>query len=102
MADSFVDEDLATLQAIAYAAGIPDSDRMPHDDLVAALRRAGLAEPTGGPIDTSLADPGDPGTNEGVHHGRGVGRRESVGGPAAQTAASRAGAPKPGRSGTDH
>ncbi|MFU8851786.1 hypothetical protein ACNAW0_12500 [Micromonospora sp. SL1-18] len=102
MADSFVDEDLVTLRAIAYAAGIPDSDRMPHDDLVAALRRAGLAKPTGEPIDTSLADPGDPGTNEGVYHGQGVGRRESAGGPAAQTAAFRASTPKPEGSGTDH
>lgn len=97
MAESFADEDLATLRAIAYAAGIPGSERMSHDQLVSALRRAGLAEPTGGPIDTSLADPGDPGTDEGRYHAQGVGRRESAGGAAAQTAAPRPGAPRPGR-----
>ncbi|OKI85100.1 hypothetical protein [Micromonospora sp. CB01531] len=97
MAESFVDKDLATLRAIAYAAGIPGCERMSHDELVTALRRAGLSEPTGGPIDTSLADPGDPGTDEGIYHGQGVGRRESSGGPAAQTAAPRPGPPGPGR-----
>lgn len=101
MAESFADQDLVTLRAIAYAAGLPDSDRMGHDELVTALRRAGLSEPAAGPIDTSLADPGDPGTDEGVYHGRGVGRRESAGGPAAQTAAGRTATPMPERSGTD-
>lgn len=97
MAESFAEQDLATLQAMAYAVGIPGSDRMSHDELVTALRRAGLSEPAAGPIDTSLADPGDPGTDEGVYHRQGVGRRESAGGPGAQTAAPRPGAPRPGR-----
>lgn len=95
MAESFVDEDLVTLRAIAHGAGIPGTERMSHDELVTALRRAGLSEPTGGSIDTSLADPGDPGTDEGVYHSQGVGRRESSGGPAGQTAGP--GTPKSGR-----
>lgn len=87
MAETFADQDLMTLRSIARGAGIADTDRMPHDELVEMLRRAGLAEPAGRPIDTSLADPGDPGTDEGVYHARGVGRRESAGGAGAQTAA---------------
>ncbi|WP_406601280.1 hypothetical protein [Micromonospora yasonensis] len=85
MAETFADQDLTTLRSIARGAGIPDTERMPHDELVDMLRRAGLAEPAGRPVDTSLADPGDPGDASGVYHARGVGRRESAGGPAAQT-----------------
>ncbi|MGR6319577.1 hypothetical protein [Micromonospora soli] len=85
MAETFADQDLTTLRSIARGAGIPDTERVPHDELVDMLRRAGLADPDGRPIDTSLADPGDPGTAEGVYHGRGVGRRESAGGSAAAT-----------------
>lgn len=84
MAQLFADQDVATLRAMAYAAGVPNTDEMSHQELVAELRRAGLAEPTGGRIDTSLADPGDPGTDEGVYHGEGVGRREAIGGPGVQ------------------
>jgi hypothetical protein len=80
MAETYADEDLTTLRSMARGAGIPDSERMPHDELVEMLRRAGLAEPAGQPIDTSLAGPG-----EGVYHARGVGRRESAGGPGAET-----------------
>ncbi len=85
MAETYTDEDLRTLRSIARGAGIPDTDRMPHDELVEMLRRAGLAEPVGRPIDTSLADPGDPGDASGVYHARGVGRREAAGGPGAET-----------------
>jgi hypothetical protein len=85
MAETFADQDLTTLRSIARGAGIPDTDRMPHDQLVDMLRRAGLAEPDGRPVDTSLADPGDPGDASGVYHGRGLGRRESAGGPAAES-----------------
>ena len=80
MAETFRDEDLATLKSIARGAGIADTENMPHDQLVDMLRRAGLAEPDGRPIET---DPGGPGG----YHARGVGRRESAGGPAAQTSA---------------
>ncbi|SCG57848.1 hypothetical protein GA0074704_3429 [Micromonospora siamensis] len=85
MAETFADQDLMTLQSIARGAGIPDTERMPHDELVDMLRRAGLAEPDGRPVDTSIADPGDPGTDAGVYHARGAGRRESAGGVGAQT-----------------
>ncbi|HEX5542860.1 MAG TPA: hypothetical protein VFX60_15075 [Micromonospora sp.] len=85
MAESFA-EDTATLRAMARGAGLTGIEEMSHDELVTALREAGLAEPTGEPIDTSLADPGDPGTDEGVYHGAGVGRRETLGGAGAQTA----------------
>lgn len=87
MAESYGDQDLATLRAIARGAGLPHAERMSHPELVAALRQAGLAQPGPEPVDTRLADPGDPGTDAGVHHGRGVGRRESVGGAGAQTGA---------------
>lgn len=83
MVESYADLDLATLRAMARAANLPDADRMSHDELVDALRRAGLADPTGRPIDTQLSDPGDPGP--GIHHGEGVGRRETAGGAGAQT-----------------
>ncbi|MGW5669538.1 hypothetical protein [Micromonospora sp. NPDC003776] len=85
MAETFADQDLTTLRSIARGAGIPDTERMPHDQLVDMLRRAGRAEPAGRPVDTSLADPGDPGDASGAYHGRGVGRRESAGGPAAES-----------------
>lgn len=78
MAETFRDQDLLTLQSIARGAGIPDPEGMPHDELVDMLRRAGLAEPDGGP---ARAESG------GRYQGRGVGRRESAGGPAAQTGA---------------
>ncbi len=81
MAESFADHDLATLRAIARGAGVPDADELSHDDLVAALRRAGLAEPGGEPVDTGFADPG---AGLGVYHGAGVGRRETLGGAGAQ------------------
>ena len=83
MAESYADLDLATLRAMARGAGLPDADQMSHDELVDALRRAGLADPTGEPVDTRLSDPGDPGS--GVNHGKGVGRRETAGGAEAQT-----------------
>jgi hypothetical protein len=83
MAESYADLDLATLRAMARAANLPGADRMSHDQLVDALRRAGLADPGGKPIDTQLADPGDRGP--GVYRGEGVGRREAAGGPGAQT-----------------
>ncbi|HEX5595721.1 MAG TPA: hypothetical protein VFX61_06845 [Micromonosporaceae bacterium] len=92
MAESFGDSDTATLRAIARGAGLIGAEQMSHDELVVALREAGLSEPTGKPIDTSLADPGDPGTDAGVYHGAGVGRRETVGGAGAQAAG-----PTPGR-----
>jgi hypothetical protein len=82
MAESYADRDLATLRAMARGAGLPDADQMSHDELVDALRRAGLADPTGEPIDTHLSDPGEPGS--GVYHGEGVGRRETAGGAEAQ------------------
>ncbi|MET7968534.1 hypothetical protein, partial [Micromonospora sp. NPDC005305] len=85
MAETFADQDLTTLRSIARGAGITDTERMPHDELVDMLRRAGLADPDGRPVDTSLADPGDPGV-PGVYHAQGVGRRESVGGAGGQTA----------------
>jgi hypothetical protein len=86
MAETFADQDLTTLRSIARGAGITDTERMPHDELVEMLRRAGLADPSARPVDTSLADPGDPGTDEGRYHARGVGQRESAGGAGAQTA----------------
>lgn len=86
MAETFADQDLTTLRSIARGAGIPDTDDMSHDELVDVLRRAGLADTAGGPADTRLAEPGAP-AGSGVYHGRGVGRRESAGGPGAQTAA---------------
>lgn len=92
MVESYADLDLDTLRAIAHGAGVPDADQMSHDELVTALRRAGLAEPEGTPIDTQLSDPGDPGP--GVYHGEGVGRRETVGGPGAEP-----GKPPPGAGG---
>ncbi|WP_420846464.1 hypothetical protein [Micromonospora terminaliae] len=85
MAETFADQDLTTLRSIARGAGITDTERMPHDELVDMLRRAGLADPDARPVDTSLADPGDPGV-PGAYHGLGVGRRESAGGAAGQTA----------------
>ncbi|MFG3299499.1 hypothetical protein [Micromonospora chersina] len=85
MAETFADQDLTTLRSIARGAGITDTERMPHDELVDMLRRAGLADPDARPIDTSLADPGDPGV-PGAYHARGVGRRESAGGAGAETA----------------
>lgn len=90
MAESFADQDTDTLRAIAYAAGLPDTAHLSHDELVSALRRAGLAEPTGRPVNTRLADPQDPGTDAGVYHGLGVGRRESAGGVGARAGDSRA------------
>ncbi len=83
MAETFADQDLATLRSIARGAGIPDTERMPHDELVDMLRRAGLAEPDARPVDTELAETG----GSGDYHARGVGRRESAGGPGAQTGA---------------
>lgn len=83
MAESYADLDLATLRAIGRAANLPDADRMSHDELVDALRRAGVADPAGKPIDTQLSDPGDPGPE--IYHGKGVGRREAAGGAGAQT-----------------
>ncbi|MFI7281814.1 hypothetical protein ACIBOV_16310 [Micromonospora chersina] len=85
MAETFADQDLTTLRSIARGAGITDTERMPHDELVDMLRRAGLADPDARPIDTSLADPGDPGV-PGAYHAQGVGRRESAGGAGAETA----------------
>jgi hypothetical protein len=85
MAESYADLDLATLRAMARAAKLPDADRMSHDELVDALRRAGLAVPAGKPIDTQVNDPGDPGPE--LYHGKGVGRREAVGGAGAQAGA---------------
>ncbi|WP_374628123.1 hypothetical protein [Micromonospora sp. A3M-1-15] len=85
MAETFADQDLTTLRSIARGAGITDTERMPHDELVDMLRRAGLADPDARPVDTSLADPGDPGV-PGAYHARGVGRRESAGGAGAETA----------------
>jgi hypothetical protein len=85
MAETFADQDLTTLRSIARGAGIPDTERVPHDELVDMLRRAGLAEPDGRPVDTSLADPGDPGDASGTYHAGGVGRRESAGGAAAES-----------------
>ena len=84
MTESFADRDLATLRAMARSAGLQDADEMSHDELVEALRRSGLAEPTGEPVDTSLA--GHSEGEAGVYHGEGVGRRETVGGAAAQGA----------------
>jgi hypothetical protein len=83
MTESFADRDLATLRAMALSAGLPNTDEMSHDQLVDALRQAGLAEPTGEPVDTSLAG-SHPETDAGVYHGEGVGRREAVGEAAAQ------------------
>nr|WP_229401576.1 hypothetical protein [Micromonospora okii] len=80
MAETFADQDLTTLRSIARGAGIPDTERMPHDELVDMLRRAGLAEPDPRAADTTLGGPG-----EGTYHGRGVGRRESAGGVGAET-----------------
>ncbi|WP_204034373.1 hypothetical protein [Micromonospora qiuiae] len=80
MAETFQDQDLATLRSIARGAGITDTERMAHDELVDMLRRAGLAEPDGRPIETDLG-------GSDLYHARGVGRRESAGGPAAQTTA---------------
>jgi hypothetical protein len=77
MAESYADEDLETLRAMALSAGLPNASEMSHDELVTALRDAGLARPTGKPVDTS---PGDP--DAGVYHGEGVGRRERVDGEA--------------------
>ncbi|MGW4295147.1 hypothetical protein ACWEH1_19105 [Micromonospora chersina] len=85
MAETFADQDLTTLRSIARGAGITDTERMPHDELVDMLRRAGLADPDARPVDTSLADPGDPGV-PGAYHAQGVGRRESAGGAGAETA----------------
>ncbi|WP_370518243.1 hypothetical protein [Micromonospora sp. AMSO31t] len=85
MAETFADQDLTTLRSIARGAGITDTERMPHDELVDMLRRAGLADPDARPVDTSLADPGDPGV-PGAYHAQGVGRRESAGGAGGQTA----------------
>ncbi|GAB3228519.1 hypothetical protein GCM10027452_42870 [Micromonospora halotolerans] len=45
MAETFADQDLTTLRSIARGAGITDTERMPHDELVDMLRRAGLADP---------------------------------------------------------
>mgnify|MGYP001477243387 CR=1 FL=1 len=75
--ESFAGSDLATLRAIARGAGLPDADQKSREELVAALRDAGVSESTGGPIDTS----GDAGRSE-VYHGQGVGRREAIGSPA--------------------
>ncbi|WP_438361795.1 hypothetical protein [Micromonospora sicca] len=86
MAETFADQDLTTLRSIARGAGIPDTDRMPHDELVEMLRRAGLAEPDGRPVDTNLAEQGGAPTS-GTYRAEGVGRRESAGGSGAQTAA---------------
>ncbi|SBT41509.1 hypothetical protein [Micromonospora auratinigra] len=71
MAETFADQDLTTLRSIARGAGITDTERMPHDELVQMLRRAGLAEPDARSTDT--------GPDEGLYHARGVGRRESTG-----------------------
>lgn len=76
MAESYADRDLATLRAMAQGAGLPGADEMSHDELVDALRRAGLAEPTGEPVDAGQADR----DGAGVYHAQGVGRRETVGG----------------------
>lgn len=57
MAETFADQDLATLRSIARGAGMADTDRMPHDELVEMLRRAGLAEPDSGAVDQPTEDP---------------------------------------------
>ncbi|ABP54131.1 hypothetical protein [Salinispora tropica] len=57
MAETFADQDLATLRSIARGAGIADTERMPHDELVEMLRRAGLAEPDSGAADQPTRDP---------------------------------------------
>ncbi|BCJ56934.1 hypothetical protein [Micromonospora endophytica] len=57
MAETFRDEDLATLRSIARGAGIPDTDDMPHDELVDMLRRAGLAGVNAGDGDQPTRDP---------------------------------------------
>ncbi len=46
MAETFVSEDLKTLQAIARGAGIQEVDRLSPDQLVEALRRAGVTDGT--------------------------------------------------------
>ncbi|MGC4892830.1 hypothetical protein [Micromonospora sp. DT31] len=46
MAETFVSEDLKTLQAMAIGAGIREVDRMSPDELVESLRRAGVADGT--------------------------------------------------------
>lgn len=76
MSESFVDDDLVTLRAIARGAGVPDAEEMSHDELVATLREAGL----GDPVDPGVAGPGSP-VEGGFYHGEGVGRRETVGTP---------------------
>ncbi|WP_089154030.1 hypothetical protein [Micromonospora sp. NBS 11-29] len=46
MAETFANEDLKTLRSMARGAGIPQADRLSHDELVEVLRRAGLADGT--------------------------------------------------------
>ncbi len=57
MAETFADQDLATLQSIARGAGIADTERMPHDELVEMLSRAGLAEPDSDAAEQPTRDP---------------------------------------------
>jgi hypothetical protein len=76
------DSDLATLRAIARGAGLPDAEHMSPEQLVAALRDAGISEPTGKPVDTTGT--GEAGSSH-VYHGEGVGRRENLGGAGAET-----------------
>lgn len=84
MTESFADRDLATLRAMAHSTGLPGCDEMSHDELVDALRQAGLAEPTGESVGTGHAGPD---TGSGVYHGEGVGRRETTGAPGAEPTA---------------
>jgi hypothetical protein len=59
---------------MARGAGVAGVDAMSHDELVVALREAGLT----GPPDAGAVRAPDPAT--GVYHGEGVGRREAVDG----------------------
>jgi hypothetical protein len=71
-------DDLETLRAMARGRGISDVEQLEHDELVEALRRAGLAEAAAEPGDPRLAEAvhGEPGS--GTYHGEGVGRREQT------------------------
>jgi hypothetical protein len=68
--ESYEQDDLVTLRAMAVSQGIAGADRMSHDELVDALRAAGLAEP--GPAAQTPAEE----TGDSTYHGLGVGRRE--------------------------
>jgi hypothetical protein len=94
MSESYADQDLATLRAIARSAGLTDADQMSHDELVDALRRAGLAEPSGQPIDAQMSDHGD--RDPSLYHGEGVGRREETGREETGDARAQGGGTSPG------